>query len=170
MRVNFTVRITNTLKETRMKYSILAIAACFSLLACKKDSNDDQATTNEKLTSNEWKYESGGLGDASGNIIVDFAGSGYVPDCSLDNSIRFNNGGTGTVYENADVCQGADATSNFTWSLSSDEKTLTLSDNAVSGIGGNFKIKTLTDSKLTLTKDTTMSGVGDVTAVVNFTH
>ena len=122
------------------------------------------------IASAEWKYDNGGLGDASGNIVIDFSTTNFIPACTFDNSIRFNANGTGIVSENANVCTGAPATTNFNWSFSSNETVLNLSGGAVAGIGGSFKIKELSSTKLTLLKDTTAPVIGAVTAIVNLKH
>lgn len=152
-----------------MKYTVLMLASCLALSSCQKDSGEPTKT--ELLTRADWKYESGGIGDADGNILFDFSTFGItIPDCTLDNTYHFSSDGSGTVAENANVCSGAPASSAFTWSLSSDETVLNLSSSAIAGLGGNFKVKELSDTKLTLLKDTTISGVGSGTAVFNLKH
>ena len=152
-----------------MKYTFLILAICVCSWSCKKDSNSGGDKT-QLLTSADWKYDNGGIGDANGNILFDFSSLGAIPACSLDNSVKFNSGGTGTVSENANVCSGAPATSSFTWSLSSDQNSLNVSGGAVAGISGDFKIKTLSSSKFTLMKDTTISGFGSQNIIVNLKH
>lgn len=150
-----------------MKPIFLILACCISLLSCKKSS--DTPAKSQELTSSDWKYDSGGISDANGNIIVDFSTTGTIPSCSLDNTIHFDANGTGTVYENANVCPGAPASTAFTWSFSSNETVLNLSVGAIAGIGGNFGIKELSATKLSLLKDTTYMGT-QVKAVVNLKH
>lgn len=151
-----------------MKYTLFILAASLLTLSCKKDSNSSTSKT-DQITSADWKYDSGGIGDVNGNVVVSFTTLGTVPSCSLDNTIHFNSDGSGTVSENANVCSGAPATSSFTWSFGSNESTLNLSGGAIAGIGGSFKLKTLTSTQLTLLKDTTYLG-SSVTAVVNLKH
>lgn len=151
-----------------MKYTLFILAASILTLSCKKDSNSSTSKT-DQITSADWKYDSGGIGDANGNVVVSFTTLGTVPSCSLDNTIHFNSNGSGTVSENANVCSGQPATSSFTWSFGSNESTLNLSGGAIAGIGGSFKLKTLTSTQLTLLKDTTYLG-SSVTAVVNLKH
>jgi hypothetical protein len=151
-----------------MKYTSFILATCILILSCKKDSSSSTGKT-EQLTSADWKYDNGGFGDASGNILISFSTAGVIPSCSLDNTIHFNSNGSGTVSENADVCSGAPATTNFTWSLSNNETVLNLSGGIVAGIGGSFKIKTLSGTQLSLLKDTTYMSAS-VTAIVNLKH
>lgn len=152
-----------------MKYTILLLGISLLAQSCKK-SNTSPADKTQQLTSADWKYNNGGIADAGGNIIVDFSTTGTIPACSLDNTIRFMANGSGTVSENTDVCPGAPATSTFTWNFSSSQTVLNLSSGAVAGLGGTFRIKELSDTRLSLLKDTTVSGFGSVTAVVNLKH
>jgi hypothetical protein len=169
MLVNYTRRKFNFIKDLLMKYTLFILAASLLTLSCKKDSDSSTSKT-DQITSADWKYDNGGVGDANGNILVSFSTLGTIPSCSLDNTIHFNSNGSGTVSENANVCSGAPATTPFTWSFGSNETVLNLSGNAIAGIGGSFKIKSLSNTQLSLTKDTTIAGYGSVTAVVNLKH
>jgi hypothetical protein len=151
-----------------MKYTSFIFATCFLILSCKKDSSSSTGKT-EQITSADWKYDNGGIGDANGNILIDFNTTGSIPSCSLDNTIHFNSNGSGTVSENANVCSGAPATTSFTWSFSNNETVLSVPGGAIAGIGGGFKIKTLSSTQLSLLKDTTYMG-SSVTAIVNLKH
>jgi hypothetical protein len=88
------------------------------------------------------------------------------PPCTLD----INSNNSGTISENTNVCPNAPATSAFTWSFSSNETVLNVSAGAVAGIGGSFRIKELSGTRLSLLKDTTVTGLGAVTAIVNLKH
>jgi hypothetical protein len=154
-----------------MKYTFLIVGFCFSILSCKKDSspsNNNADTNTQLLTSADWKYDAGGIGDANGNILFDFGSN--IPTCSLDNTARFKSDGTGTIFENTSVCQGAASSTNFTWNLASNQTILNVSSGAFAGIGGSFKIKTLSSTQMTLLKDTTVTGFGSVTAVIKLKH
>ena len=140
-----------------MKYSVAAIFICLSLLSCKKD-DDAGENKSELITSAAWKYDTGGIGDASGNIVFDFVTAGVIPSCALDNTVKFEMGGAGTSYENADICPSSPATSTFGWSLLNNETVLNITGTATTGLSGQFTIKTLTTSKMTLLKDTTITG------------
>lgn len=151
-----------------MKYTLLLLGIFFCIASCKKDSNSSTSKT-DQITSADWKYDNGGFGDASGNILISFSTLGVIPSCSLDNAIHFNSNGTGTVSEGANVCSGAPATTSFNWNFSSNETILNLSGGAIAGIGGSFKIKTLSGTQLSLLKDTTYMGTS-ATAIVNLKH
>ena len=157
------------MKDLRMKYTLLIIGLCFSLLSCDKDS-DPSVDKTQQLTSADWRYDNGGIGDANGNILIDFSTTGTIPPCTIDNTIRFNSNGSGTISENSNVCSNAPATSSFTWSFSNNQTVLNVSAGAVAGTGGSFRIKEFSDTKFSLLKDTTITGFGAVTAVVNLKH
>ena len=153
-----------------MKYTFLLIGICFFILSCKKDSsssNNNLDTNTQLLTSADWKYDAGGIGDANGNILFDFTNS--IPTCSLDNTARFKSDGTGTIYENTSVCQNAAQSTDFTWNFASNQTVLNVSSGAFAGIGGNFKIKSLSSTQMILLKDTT-TALGPVTAVIKLKH
>jgi hypothetical protein len=151
-----------------MKYTFLMAALSLCVISCKKNS-DSAPNKTDQLTSSDWKYDSGGISDANGNIIVNFNTTGMVPDCMLDNTVKFQSDGTGTVYENTNVCSGAPATSAFTWNFSQNETLLNLSGGTLAGLGGSFKIKTLSGTQLSVLKDTTYMGTS-ATLVVNLKH
>lgn len=153
-----------------MKYAILLMAICLSFASCQQENEPDEPTKTETITSADWKYDNGGIGDANGNISINFSTITVIPACTFDNSLRFNSTGQGIAYENLNVCSGAPATSNFTWSLSNNETQLNFSGNAVGGLSGNFRIKELSSTKLTLLKDTTVTGFGAVTAIFELKH
>jgi len=151
-----------------MKYTLFLLVLFFFATSCKKDSHSSTSKTDE-ITSADWKYDNGGIGDANGNIIINFSTIGTIPTCSLDNTIHFSSNGTGSVSEGANVCSGAPATTSFTWNFSSNETILNLSAGAVAGIGGSFKIKTLSSTQLSLLKDTTYMG-SSATVIVDLKH
>ena len=154
-----------------MKYTFLLIGFCVSVLSCKKDSsssNNNPDNNTQLLTSADWKFDSGGIGDSNGNILFDFTSN--IPTCSLDNTARFKSDGTGTIYENTSVCQNASQSANFTWNFASNQSVLNVSSGAFAGIGGSFKIKTLSGTQMTLLKDTSVTGLGAVTAVIKLKH
>jgi hypothetical protein len=165
---NYTKAKRTFIKDLLMKHTLIILVFSFLILSCKKDSSSSTSKT-DQITSADWKYDNGGIGDATGNIIVNFSTFGVIPSCSLDNTIHFNSNGSGTVSEGANVCSGAPATTPFTWNFSNNETVLNLSGGAVAGIGGSFKIKTLSSTQLSLLKDTTLSGVSG-TMVVNLKH
>lgn len=153
-----------------MKYVFLLIAVTLSFASCKQDDAPDEPTKTEMITSSDWKYDNGGIGDANGTITINFSTLTVIPACAFDNSLKFSSNGQGIAYENANICSGAAASSNFFWSFSNNETALNVSGNAVAGLSGNFRIKELTSTKLTLLKDTTVTGFGAVTAIFELKH
>ena|SRR5688572_27177225 len=153
-----------------MKYYCLILSLCVLITACDKD--DDEPTKTELLTSGSWKFNDGGI-DIDNNGAIDLAfGPGTLPACLIDNSGTFNTNGTGVNDEGLTKCMPTDPQStNFNWSFQSNETVLSISGSGVLGISGQFKVLDLTDSKLTLSKDTTLTGFpSSVGLIVNLKH
>jgi hypothetical protein len=157
-----------------MKY--LAIVLLFgSLLSCKKK-KDEPPTKTEMLTSSSWKYESGGIDqDRNGTVDFTFESTGLLQPCILDNTGTFSSNGTGVADEGATKCNTTAAqTTAFTWNFQNNETELQVLGSGLFGLGGKFKIKELTSTRLALTKDTTvtLSGMPPTTVglIVNLKH
>lgn len=155
-----------------MKY-ILPLFAIWLLMACKKDENNGPTNT-QMLSSSPWKYESGGVDqDKNGTIEISFAAVGILQPCILDNTATFNSNGTGVTDEGATKCSVvAPQTAPFTWSFTNSETAINITG-SVLGLGGTFKIASLTSTKFSLTKDTTIifgSTPANVALIVNMQH
>jgi len=161
-----------------MKYILPAACLCF-LLACNKDDDQDNQnppapTKTEMITSSSWKYESGGVDqDKNGTVDISFATTGLLQPCMLDNTAMFNTGGTGTTDEGLTKCNvNAPQTSPFTWTFANSENSINVAGNVL-GLGGQFTIQALSATKLTLSKDTTISFGGtpaNIALIVNLQH
>lgn len=155
-----------------MKYVALTMMLGFCFLSCKKDSSENNGPTKtELLTSSAWKYESGGVDvDKNGSIDLSLETLGLAPACLLDNSATFNADGTGINDEGATKCDPSlPQTTPFNWSFANNETALNISGNGFAGISGQFKITTLTSTRLTIAKDTTMNNMSG-TLIVNLKH
>ena len=151
------------MKTLLLSTAILSIIS----IGCSKDS-DDGKNKNELITSASWKFSDAGIdSDRNGDINTSVASS--VNDCLKDNLIVFVSNGTGTVNESANVCPNASQSTPFTWNFTNNESDLTISGNAIAGISGTFKINTLTESILRLSRDTSVMGF-NVSFVVEFSH
>ena len=155
-----------------MKYVALTIMIGFCFLSCKKDSSENNGPTKtELLTSSAWKYESGGADvDKNGSIDLSLEAIGTIPPCILDNSATFNADGTGINDEGATKCDPSlPQTTSFNWSFANNETALNISGNGFAGISGQFKITTLSTTRLTIAKDTTVNSI-PATLIVNLKH
>ncbi|HEX2606639.1 MAG TPA: lipocalin family protein [Flavisolibacter sp.] len=156
-----------------MKKLLLVALSGLVFTACKKnDSGTTVQTKSDLLAKGTWKFESGGIdANKDGNVDINFASIGTIPDCTLDNTITFSAGGTGIVSEGATRCDPSNPPSTpFNWSFSNSETTLNLSGNALLGLSGQFKVITLSDTRLSLSKDTTVPVFNNVAVVVNLQH
>jgi hypothetical protein len=108
--------------------SLLAIATIFVLSACKKDETTKSPT--EYLTAGNWKVTGMTINpgiEVEGIVITDIYTFG-VQDCTKDDLIKFNADGSVTEDEGATKCSSDDpqTTTDGTWTLSADAKTLTI--------------------------------------------
>ena len=157
-----------------MKYIFLFVLSGF-ILSCDKDENDPPPTKAELLTKSEWKYESGGVDqDKNGTIDLNFSLTPLGQPCILDNTATFTLGGTGVTSEGATKCDpAAPQTTPFIWSFNSSATEIYISGGLV-GLGGQFKVLTLTDTRFSISKDTTVSFSGgipqNISLIVNLQH
>jgi hypothetical protein len=156
-----------------MKKLLYLLPALFLVIGCDDDDEDDMPSGSAKtqtLTQTAWKFDNAGL-DANKDGTIDTDVSGQINACVKDNTVKFEPNGTGTSDEGATKCPSSPSqTVPFTWAFASNETVLTISGNAVAGLGGQFKILTLTDTKLSLSKDTTVPLVGNVALIANLKH
>ena len=142
-----------------MKFFILTMTVCFVFISCDKDSTDDNTPTKtELITRSAWKFEDAGA-DANKDGTIDISLASQLPACLTDNTLSFSAGGGGTVDEGADKCDPSLPQSTpITWSFAGNETLLNLGGGGLLGITGQFKIVTLTEVNLALSKDTTLQG------------
>jgi hypothetical protein len=156
----------------RNKLFILTIIA-IAFLGCKK--NDSSAssggtTKTTLITQQSWKFDNAGL-DPNKDGTIDADVSSQVPACLKDNTVSFSSNGAGTVDEGVSKCDIADPqTLPFTWNFTSNETQVNINGNAIAGKGGQYKLITLTNTQLSLSKDTTVPIVGLTTIIVNLKH
>jgi hypothetical protein len=149
-----------------MKY-ILSVFTCFAfvaILSCNK--KDDAAAVQTKaqlITSGTWKIDN--LSFKSGSIETPLP----VTACLTDNVITFRSDNTGTMTEGTDVCAGSQPTSNFTWAFVNNETAINITGASIAGISGQFKLVDLSDTRLALGRDTTISTFSG-TFIANFKH
>jgi hypothetical protein len=144
---------------------ILALA-----VSCDKD--EDNSSDNTKtpiITQSAWKFENAGVDiDKNGTIELDI--SNQLEACARDNTYKFEANGSGTVNEGATRCNSsAPQTVPFSWAFLSGETELQITSNPAQLFSGQYKIVTLNNSKMTLSKDTTVSGL-NATLIANFIH
>lgn len=144
-------------------------------LATSCDKNDDDTppagkTKTQILTESTWKFQAAGL-DADKNGTWETNLANVIPDCAEDNTLKFDANGSGTADEGTTKCStNANQTTSFNWAFASNETVINITGNAVLGYGGQYKITSLTESKLSLSKDTTITGFGNQTIIADFVH
>jgi hypothetical protein len=137
--------------------TIILFAVTLATAACSKSST--KKTKADQISSATWKFSQAGV-DFDNNGTIDVAAPvTLLQPCITDNIITFKSDKTGIVDEGATKCATTDPqTSNFTWSLSSDETIITFSAAIIAGVGGDAKIIDLTDTNFRLSKTIDVAG------------
>jgi hypothetical protein len=155
----------------RNKFILLSIAT-IAFFGCKKDDSDPEPTSSKTtlIAQQSWKFNNAGIDpDKDGNINTDI--SGFINDCLKDNVVSFSSSnGTGSMDEGTNVCNSASQTTPFTWAFANNESNINISGNVIAGKGGQYKIIALSATQFSLSKDTTITGFGATTIVVNLKH
>ena len=155
----------------RNKLFTIAILSSILFFACKKkDSDSSGSNKTTLLTQSSWKFDNAGL-DPDKNGTIDFDLSSQFGPCLTDNTISFSTNGSGVVDESATKCNSSDPqTLAFTWNFASNETLININGSAIAGKGGQYKIVALSNTQLSLSKDTTAPIVGATTFLVNLKH
>ena len=139
-----------------MKYILPAFLLVVLFSACSKD--DDPPTTAELLASGTWKFDEGGVDNNQDGVVDLIISVGLLDPCIADNTITFSSTGTGVIDEGGTKClPTANQSTNFTYTLSNNDTEITLSGADLVGLGGSFEITEVSDTRLGLSKDTTMA-------------
>jgi hypothetical protein len=155
-------------------FSFLTFFGSLLLLgSCQKDDGGAAPKTKtELISSTSWKYNDAKI-DTDNNGTGDLAlPAGFVEACQTDNTIVFANSGSGTVDEGGTKCDQADPqTIPFTWNFGTNETVINFSSAVFVGVGGDFKIISLTETELVLSKVLTIPGIPlPLTVIVSFKH
>lgn len=144
-------------------FCAVAMFALF-IIACKKSSynnNNPSKTKTDLITASLWRFDNAKLAG------VDV--SGYFDDCEKDNTVTFVSNGTGTTDEGPTKCNAADPqTVPFNWTFENSETSIHTSTPLFPGTG-DFKISTLNDTQLSVSRDTVILGLTQ-TFTINLKH
>ncbi len=151
-----------------MQKSIIGscVFALLSILffACKKNSvsnNNPSKTKTDLITASLWRFDNATMAG------VDV--SGYFNDCEKDNTVTFVSNGTGTIDEGPTKCDPGDPqTTSFNWAFQNNETTIHTTTPLFPGTG-DFKISTLNETQLSVSRDTVIAGLSQ-TFTVNLKH
>jgi hypothetical protein len=140
------------------KILILFLPLVMVFTGCKKKKEDGPPTKTELLNEKPWVYNNAGADTDNNGTIDQAAPSTYLQPCTIDNSYIFNSNGTGTIDEGATKCSSTNPqTSPFSWSFSENETNINLQSTALFGLGGKFKVLTLTETAFEMRKDTSIT-------------
>lgn len=155
------IRLSNYLPA--VLFVVLIVASCSKNGGTNNnnnntDSNKNTVSATANLEVKPWKYDTSGL-DTNNDGKIDQGGdTTVVPLCERDDLYTFINDGTGTVNTGTKHCSANEAqTTAFTWTLSSDNKTLKASFNPILMEG--VTVQTLDSVHLTVYRDSTLLGV-----------
>jgi hypothetical protein len=125
--------------------------------ACSKNSSSSSNSRVALMTQAVWKYDTSGI-DLNKDGIIDIADT--LQACFKDDTYQFNKDSTGILNAGAIKCNSTDPqTSAFSWSISSGNPAILKSDvNPILAEG--LTVLTLSSTKLTVYKDTTIQGIG----------
>jgi hypothetical protein len=134
------------------KFLGFALLFALAFTSCKKD-----ATFTETLTENTWLISSSTFDeDGTGPIVA----TNVQDSCDIDNTFVFKADNTLTISDNAVKCDPTDpATQTAAWTLSADEKTITLVPTAFP-IALVYTIVSFSDSQIKLTSVDPFGGTG----------
>lgn len=141
---------------------------------CQKDESTSNTpkTKTELITSKAWKYNDAKI-DTDNNGTGDLAlPAGFVESCQTDNTITFTTNGSGSIDEGATKCDAGDPQSiPFTWSFTNNETNINFSSAVFAGIGGDFKLVSLTETDLVISQSLTIPpSPFPLTIVATFKH
>ncbi|MBV4356578.1 hypothetical protein [Pinibacter aurantiacus] len=150
-----------------MKNFLLIMAVCVvGFVSCKKDDSSSTSDT-DVLVQSAWKIDIIGADiDKNGSIDQDI--TSQLPSCFVDNSFKFDKGGTGTVTEGATKCNSTDPDSApFTWTLQNKVLNATIPGFPIPV--KDIQMHTLNSTSMELWKDSTLGPV-PVTIIVKLKH
>jgi hypothetical protein len=136
-----------------MKNKLVFLASSFAviliaLLSCNDKSDTPPKTKTQLLAQGTWKFKSA---SASGTDISNQ--SPPFDPCKKDNILTFTAAGAGNVNEGATKCNGADPDNvPFTWTLTNNETTLTVSAALFNGLNNNFTLVSVSETELVVSQ------------------
>lgn len=149
---------------------IFTVIAAGILVSCEK--SPDGKSNTELITQASWKYESASIdSDNNGSGETPLPG-GTLQSCQTDNLLILNANGTGTVDEGTTKCNAADPqTAALTWSFTTNETIINFNSPVFAGVGGDFRIISLTETQLVLSKQVTLPPIPlPITVIATFKH
>lgn len=136
---------------------LMILVLSIAWASCGKSNSNNNNSNVTLLTKSTWKFDTAGI-DLDKNGTIDQEDNSLEP-CFKDNTYMFNKDSTVVMDEGATKCNAADPqTSTYSWTITNGNPSILKSDvNPILAEG--LKIKTLSDTKLVVYKDTTVIGV-----------
>jgi len=136
--------------------ALIALTHTIAWASCSKNSSSNNNSNNVTLLKKStWKFDTSGI-DMDKNGTIDQEDPILEP-CFKDNTFQFNTDSTVIMDEGADVCSGNQQTGTYSWTISNGNPAI-LKSNVNPILAEGVKIYSLTDTKLTVYKDTSYLG------------
>ena len=133
---------------------LITLVLSVTWASCSKSSSNDNNTNITLLTKSTWKFDTSGI-DMDKNGTIDMEDP-FIKTCFKDNTFVFNTDSTVVMDEGADKCSTNPQTSTYSWTISGNPPILRSDVDSILAQG--VKISTLTDTKLTVYKDSSYLG------------
>lgn len=152
-------------------FILMTIAFLSMYMSCaKQEEPAPQPTKTEHITASQWKLEDVGF-DQDKNGTIEISGMAAVSSCQADNTLSFKTNNTGVTDEGGTKCNVSDPqTSNFNWSFADAEANINVTNSILGQLNGKSKIVNLNATNFTLSRDTTITGLGSGWIVVKLKH
>jgi hypothetical protein len=150
--------LKNLTNMQKLKVFTGPLLLCAVLLATSCSKDDETPSRKAILTAKAWKISK--VEVKVNGTTSDFTVF-FLEDCNKDNSFTFQENGTYKDDVGTDDCDGDEANSTGTWSLSSDEKTLTITTD---GDAETWNINSIDSNKIVIESPETtddIDGDGD---------
>jgi hypothetical protein len=136
---------------------LMILALSIAWASCGKSNSNNNNSNVTLLTKSTWKFDTAGIdGNKDGKIDQE---DNSLESCFKDNTYVFNKDSTVVMDEGATKCNAADPqTSSYAWSITNTNPAVLKSD-VDPILAEGLKILTLTDTKLTVYKDTAVYGI-----------
>lgn len=133
---------------------LITLVLSVTWASCSKNSSSNNSNNVTLLTKSTWKFDTSGIDmDMNGTIDQE---DPIIEPCFKDNTFVFNTDSTVVMDEGANKCSTNPQTSTYSWTISGNPPILRSDVNSVLAQG--VRISTLTDTKLTVYKDTSLAG------------
>jgi hypothetical protein len=155
------------MKRKIILFTICSIFFQAFFISCKKDKTSAAPTKAQLITAKSWYFSAASIDQNNDGVGDTSIPPSVLLACYTDNFLTFSANGTGVSDEGALKCNTSNPqTTNFTWSFTNAEQNVNFTATIFPGATGDFKIITLNDTQLILSKLTTLPGFSSPSTVI----